>query len=309
MPKTEHQGPQAITATERHPHRASLQRPWLLRVLSDYSVSGRSCSVFRFPVLHGGRALPRAAIRNPSNSGRERPPGSNRTSTTSLTAWCLWPGRSVRARNDEPGADGSPQPGQKKNRRDSIQKKSAPETAICQCRSRLPWPPGCSMSAHLDAILQALGGHRTADDVIMVLCLPTRPEPLPEYHRPARQVAGEVFRGCDQAAVVAALKARGLWLTLREAGRSGRNSGQLAGQAADDALVLSGRRQHNLGYVARYDGPDGKDVVPFFRRDGGRWAPGAAPVPRPLYCLDELPGFTGDILTLKARRLATRPRS
>jgi hypothetical protein len=43
-----------------------------------------------------------------------------------------------------------------------------------------------------------------------------------------------------------------------------------------------------LGHVARYDGPDGKVVIPYFKRDGDRWRSGAAPVPRPLYGLDRL---------------------
>lgn len=43
-----------------------------------------------------------------------------------------------------------------------------------------------------------------------------------------------------------------------------------------------------LGHVARYDGPDGKEVIPYFHRNGTGWKAGAAAEPRPLYGLDTL---------------------
>jgi tetratricopeptide (TPR) repeat protein len=48
---------------------------------------------------------------------------------------------------------------------------------------------------------------------------------------------------------------------------------------------------HMLGFVKRHDKPDGqKDVIPYFRRENGKWKAGAAEVPRPLYGLDKLDG-------------------
>ncbi|WP_022949114.1 YfjI family protein [Methylohalobius crimeensis] len=48
-----------------------------------------------------------------------------------------------------------------------------------------------------------------------------------------------------------------------------------------------------LGIVARYDGQDGKHVVPFFKPNGQVWKPGGLPTPRPLYGLDTIrPGKT-----------------
>lgn len=45
-----------------------------------------------------------------------------------------------------------------------------------------------------------------------------------------------------------------------------------------------------LGHVARYDGPDGKSVVPYFRRTGDLWRAGGPEEPSPLYGLHTLDG-------------------
>lgn len=45
-----------------------------------------------------------------------------------------------------------------------------------------------------------------------------------------------------------------------------------------------------LGHVARYDGPDGKAVVPYFRRTGDLWRAGGPEEPSPLYGLHTLDG-------------------
>ncbi len=46
-----------------------------------------------------------------------------------------------------------------------------------------------------------------------------------------------------------------------------------------------------VGYTARYQSADGKQVVPFFRCENGVWRPGAAPTPRPLFGLESI--FSG----------------
>jgi hypothetical protein len=50
-----------------------------------------------------------------------------------------------------------------------------------------------------------------------------------------------------------------------------------------------------LGYVARYDGGEKKDVVPYFKRiNGHSWEAGGAPEPRPLFGLDALAKAVAD---------------
>lgn len=158
----------------------------------------------------------------------------------------------------------------------------------------------------LDAILQALGGHRTADDEIMVHCC-VHDDPNPSLSIKAKdgKLLVKCFAGCDQPAVVAAIKARGLWPepTPRQDDPDGIPATWRGNRLTTKWLY---RDQDNtpLGIVARYDGPDGKEIIPFFKHDGGKWASGAAPVPRPLYGLDELPGFTGDILIVEGEKAA-----
>lgn len=43
-----------------------------------------------------------------------------------------------------------------------------------------------------------------------------------------------------------------------------------------------------IGHVARYDGEGGKDCIPFFHRDNGRWKAGGPLEPKPLYGLNTL---------------------
>ena len=43
-----------------------------------------------------------------------------------------------------------------------------------------------------------------------------------------------------------------------------------------------------IGHVGRYDGPDGKQYVPFFKRDGKSLTSGYVDGPRPLYALDRI---------------------
>ncbi|PKN40135.1 MAG: hypothetical protein CVU60_17230 [Deltaproteobacteria bacterium HGW-Deltaproteobacteria-18] len=159
---------------------------------------------------------------------------------------------------------------------------------------------------HLDAILQALGGHRTANNGIMVHCC-AHDDPNPSLSITSRggKLLAKCFAGCDQATVIASLKARGLWPEstpkqdapdgIPATWRGKPLAGRWTYRAEDNAV---------LGYVARYDGPDGKDIIPFFKRDGQRWISGAAQTPRPLYGLDELPGFTGGIVIVEGEKAA-----
>ena len=157
---------------------------------------------------------------------------------------------------------------------------------------------------HLENILQALGGHRTADNEIMVHCC-VHDDPNPSLSIKAKdgKLLVKCFAGCDQPAVVAALKTRGLWPD--PAPRQDAPDGIPAtwrGKPFTAKWLYRGQDNTPLGIVARYDGPDGKEIIPFFKRDGQRWAPGAAPVPRPLYGLDELPGFDGDVVVVEGEK-------
>jgi hypothetical protein len=162
------------------------------------------------------------------------------------------------------------------------------------------------MSVHLDKILQALGGRRTSENEIITHC------PAHEDRNPSLSITAQAdkllvkcFAGCDQAAVMAALKSRGLW--PEPSPRQDAPDGIPATWRGNPLTVRwTYRAEDNavLGHVARYDGPDGKDIIPFFKRDGQRWISGAAPTPRPLYGLDELPGFTGGIVIVEGEKAA-----
>lgn len=161
------------------------------------------------------------------------------------------------------------------------------------------------MKAHLDAILQALGGSRTSDHGIRVHC------PAHKDRNPSLDIDvaddGKLLAicrsGCDQAAVIAALKARGLWPepAPRQDSPDG-IPGTWRGKPFTQKWPYRAEDNTVLGIVARYDGPDGKEIIPFFKRDGQRWASGAAPVPRPLYGLDELPGYDGDVVVVEGEK-------
>jgi hypothetical protein len=94
------------------------------------------------------------------------------------------------------------------------------------------------------------------------------------------------YAGCDQLAVLDALRARGLM------------NGYDRGCAFDFAIAALGKPSRIWTYrnatgarellkVARYATPTGKEYRPWIP-DGARWKCGAHPVPRPLYGLDLL---------------------
>jgi hypothetical protein len=98
--------------------------------------------------------------------------------------------------------------------------------------------------------------------------------------------------GCPQDAVIDGLKTRGLW-----PGKNGSSnskdlppgiSTKWRGAAYTAHWMYHNPDGHVIGYVVRYDGPDGKQVIPFFRQNGNKWEPKAAPAPRPLYNLHML---------------------
>ncbi|GEM_PF-476824 len=128
--------------------------------------------------------------------------------------------------------------------------------------------------------------------------------------------------GCDQQAVIDALRARGLWPDPGESGEFGESarfkpapppgeSGE-SGESntsrppappvgTDEELPAEypGRGRPSARWLYRdaegrpvaaayrFDGPGGKEVLPL-HWDGSAWRPGAPPKPRPLYGLDQL---------------------
>ena len=100
------------------------------------------------------------------------------------------------------------------------------------------------------------------------------------------ELVAHCHAGCEQSAVLDALRARGL---LNGTDRSG---------ALDFTITALGKPTNVWTYhdatgatellkVARYATPGGKEIRPWIR-DGARWKCGAHPTPRPLYGLDML---------------------
>jgi len=154
-----------------------------------------------------------------------------------------------------------------------------------------------------DAILQALGGTRTSEEEVMCHCVAHNdPNPSLSVTLKGGKLLVRCFAGCDQVEVIEALKARGLW---PEAAPSANGNGLPKAWKGKPRTGLWEYRDLNgslLGYVCRFDGPDGKEVVPFFARNGVGWKAGAAPEPRPLYGLHKLQGHQGPVLICEGEK-------
>lgn len=154
-----------------------------------------------------------------------------------------------------------------------------------------------------EAILGALGGTRTSDNEIMVhCCVHDDPNPSLSVTIKGGKLLVRCFAGCDQVEVIEALKGRGLWL---ESGTS--NNGNSIPQAwkgkpRTGLWEYRGQAGELFGYVARFDGEGGKEVVPYFVRNGIGWKAGAAPEPRPLYGLHKLQGHQGPVLIVEGEK-------
>lgn len=169
-------------------------------------------------------------------------------------------------------------------------------------RAQPPAQPSGS-AGDLDAILQALGGQRTKENEVMVhCCAHDDPNPSLSITDQGGKLLVKCFAGCDQGAVIEALKARSLWPTSSN-GSDGNGVPQAwKGKPRTGLWEYRGIGKELLGLVARFDGQDGKDVVPFFKRDGGKWKAGAAPAPRPLYGLHKLPGHQGLVILCEGEK-------
>jgi hypothetical protein len=156
-----------------------------------------------------------------------------------------------------------------------------------------------------DAILQALGGSRTSENEVMVhCCVHNDPNPSLSVTLKGEKLLVRCFAGCDQVEVIEALKLRSLW---PESGTSTNGSGIPHAWKGKPRTGFWEYRDLNgslLGYVARFDGPEGKDVVPYFVRNGIGWKAGAAPEPRPLYGLHKLRDHDVPVLIVEGEKSA-----
>jgi hypothetical protein len=145
-------------------------------------------------------------------------------------------------------------------------------------------------SSLIDRIIEALGGRMRSDGSAMVHC-PAHDDKIPSCHvTPDNdKILVNCMAGCKQDAVIDALKARGLW-----PGKNGSNrSSNLPPGICDKwhgAEYTAHWPYHTpdgqvIGYAVRYDRQGGKEIIPFFKRDGSKWKAGPAPKPRPLYNL------------------------
>lgn len=142
------------------------------------------------------------------------------------------------------------------------------------------------------SLIDTLGGHQLSDGSYMALC-PAHADKNPSLHiTPGDngKLLVNCQAGCSQDAVIQALKNHSLW--PEGSGRKSSTANLPLGipykwygdmYAAhwnyhDDQGIV-------IGHVVRYEGPDGKQMVPFFKQNGTKWKAGATPEPRPLYNL------------------------
>jgi hypothetical protein len=177
-------------------------------------------------------------------------------------------------------------------------------------RAHPPMQPRGSAGA-LDAILQALGGQRTKENEVMVHCCShDDPNPSLSITDQGGKLLVKCFAGCEQAAVIEALKARSLWPTSGNGSDGNAIPQAYKGKPRAGLWEYRDKNGSLLGYVARFDGGISKsgkaekEFLPFFKRDGGKWKAGAAPVPRPLYGLHKLPGHQGLVIVCEGEKSA-----
>ena len=164
----------------------------------------------------------------------------------------------------------------------------------------------------IEAIAQSLQGRKQSDGSFMVLC-PAHADQNPSLH--ISDVGGKILvhckAGCSQSSIIVALRSKGLWPESKS-GNSNRPAGIPSkwGRDADSKSYVIHWTYHDktgniIGYIARYEKDGQKDIVPFFKRSGEIWKPGAAPVPRPLYNLQLLKKFPGLSILISEGEKAT----
>ncbi len=152
----------------------------------------------------------------------------------------------------------------------------------------------------IEAMAHRLQGKKQSDGSYMVLC-PAHADKNPSLHvsEIGEKILVNCQAGCSQEAVISALKAKDLWPEKINRTDNSRPAGIPSkwGWDADSKRYVThwtylDEAGNIIGYTARFEKDDQKDIVPFFRRLGEIWKPGAAKTPRPLYNLNKLKNFS-----------------
>ncbi len=156
----------------------------------------------------------------------------------------------------------------------------------------MPQPLVMSSEKSVEHIARALGNPRRNGDGWLARC-PAHDDKNPSLSLKNHngRILVHCHAGCSQEAVVAALKARGLWPGHDPAEAPLRPRGipaELDGARFAKAWDYRDAAGNLLGFVCRFDGPGGKVIRPAFRREGDQWRFGGAPKPWPLFRLDVL---------------------
>ncbi|MFP3982329.1 MAG: AAA family ATPase [Desulfurivibrionaceae bacterium] len=165
-------------------------------------------------------------------------------------------------------------------------------------------------ASQAQTIHSALGGRKNQDGSFHCHC-PAHADRNPSLHVSIKgdKLLVNCLAGCNQEAVIRALKDRNLWPTGDNRANSSDSSPLPPGppgipQKWYKAQYVAhwtyrDKQGQVIGHVVRFEDPDGKQVIPFFKQDsGGKWKAGAAEQPRPLYGLHKLAGSSIDMPVL-----------
>ncbi len=152
---------------------------------------------------------------------------------------------------------------------------------------------------HVDAedIFHALKGKKGKKTRDGYLChCPAHSDENPSLHvtQKGNKILIKCFAGCSQESVIEALRARGLWPEPSDHDNIGQPQGiplNWRGKKLTSWWAYTSDKGEILGYAARYDGGDGKEVIPFFVYDVEKgWCAGIGNFKdkRPLYKLHKL---------------------
>ena len=148
------------------------------------------------------------------------------------------------------------------------------------------------MTDYFYRIVRELSGKRLSDGSYNCLC------PCHDDRNPSLNVALKedkillhCFAGCNNADIIAVLRERGLWPRQPKRDDPPLPPGirkNWKGKNFTRLWIYRDGDRKILGYTARYDSEEGKDVIPYFDYRGGRWHAKSHPAPRPLYGLNLL---------------------
>jgi len=139
----------------------------------------------------------------------------------------------------------------------------------------------------IDVAIECLGGRLNRPGDAMVLC-PVHDDTDPSLHLECKdsKLLAHCMGGCSQDNVIQALKSRGLWPALNKEQSGLRPNGipnKWYGKLYVAHWAYHSEKGEEIGHTARYQAGDDKDIIPFFKREGGKWKSGGAEKPRPLY--------------------------